>query len=166
MEEFCRGSCLTQTSDSHTYERIKPCDCLPIKCPNYVLCRSVAPLKILDANFGLCRICAMTFGKKITVENITDVCCVCLENKFEFLKMNNCNHFFCPDCYNRLHWNNHQIIEERPIVVIELGEINTMKDLDDDENNNENDDENDDENDESSNKCPLCRQKTIPSWKK
>lgn len=62
----CNGDCLRQTDYVNTYYRDPESNCtnncLPVVCPNYILCGNVSPKFILDYNGSRCINCNIIFA--------------------------------------------------------------------------------------------------------
>lgn len=84
-KEQCRGSCLLQSGTSENgYERDpkSTCDCKPVRCPNYIVCRAVDPQLILDIHRGTCVNCAtMGVGSDKPIEKAIVIAVCTLLNK-------------------------------------------------------------------------------------
>lgn len=98
-----RGYCLRQTGDQNTYE-LNDCShkCLPVKCPNFVVCDSIVPQWILGCNKGTCTTCGYTFGRILTFYESVE-CPICFEDK-PGVKQINCDHKVCIDCFKRCRY--------------------------------------------------------------
>jgi hypothetical protein len=61
---MCDGHCLIQTGNGNEYERLEPCEnnCMPIKCPNYLVCNNQAPQWVFYCHDDLCMNCNMMIG--------------------------------------------------------------------------------------------------------
>jgi hypothetical protein len=119
MSRICKGDgeCLEQTGDElDTF--IKKLDiicihnCIPIKCKNYILCKSQFAEMYMSCwgGEGLCRWCRECFGTWGKMPNgnigkgileVTDniECPVCLEEK-TCISQPYCNHSLCTVCFN------------------------------------------------------------------
>lgn len=189
------GECLKPTIDNHFYTRLLKCryDCEPEKCPNYKLCGEVGTERDFDYHNGRCIHCNIAFGTalifKDNEDNIeakaeaikeSEECPVCMEKCDLQVQMPSCIHYFCVACICKLHSFKqfskieYKIPKQREIRVISVREAKELEeDLkeekeDTDDSDEENESENDEEKEEPewNSKCPLCRVKTRPHWKK
>ena len=116
MNTICEGNgeCLNQV-DYHKYEKydnfICNYNCIPMKCPNYLICKNISPKWVYDNNKNTCINCAISFGILIFSIDKKE-CPICLENKYA-VKNINCNHTICVDCFRRVHYGEER--EEDPI---------------------------------------------------
>lgn len=102
------GRCLEKQSDK-TYKLHSKwtCEfsCEPQKCPNFEVCKKLAPKWYLDDRNGLCQICLDQFGSKLKVVSNTLFvdCGVCYETPVYLVEFPaECHHFFCGDCVAKL----------------------------------------------------------------
>jgi hypothetical protein len=98
------GSCLNQV-DENTYELYENvlCEhnCTPKKCPNYLVCRCIAPEWYYHCHRGTCMNCAMMWGNLEFTDNIE--CPICFETK-KGVKQLKCDHKICVDCFRRCNY--------------------------------------------------------------
>mgnify|MGYP001558164159 CR=1 FL=1 len=70
------GECLIQSGNFYKKNLRYVCksNCQPIKCPNYRLCKKVAPRWYYNRHEGLCENCncTMTFGLSFTNTNVEE----------------------------------------------------------------------------------------------
>lgn len=102
------GKCLERNMSSGEYQAVSLCrhECVPVKCPNYVVCCKVAPQWYFKSRCGLCQVCLDTFGCKLTLKrngstgkNEMEDCPVCYETPEQFVEFpTDCGHFFCGKC--------------------------------------------------------------------
>ena len=89
-------------------------NCEKIKCKNNILCGNVEPEWWSATNNGLCTECNVNYGewKHGSIPDIFNAYCpICMEDK-ESIKMSNCNHSTCIECYKKC---NMDICIEPPI---------------------------------------------------
>lgn len=161
------GFCLEQTENTFIYIRNKVCNfnCTPEKCPNFEICGTVSPKCYMLCNFNVYINCAVVFGGILQNKHIEnkEECCICLEEFNNFIKLEQCTHYLCTNCFRKHNkWNK---IKENEIKVIE----NYNKDKDSNIINKEDEyeekyDEEEDGNDKI--KCPMCRRENISKWSK
>lgn len=107
-ECFGDGSCLIQDNeDGYVKDDNVECkyDCKPVKCPNFVICNTSNPLRILQCYHGLCTNCDIMFGTWQNGCGIlkfkSDVeCCICLETNTG-VSYHKCDHYVCVTCFRR-----------------------------------------------------------------
>ena len=78
-------------------------NCEKIKCKNHILCNNSQPQWICEINDGLCDECNINYGKwkNGQIPTITNAYCpICMEEK-DSIKLKNCNHTICIDCYKK-----------------------------------------------------------------
>lgn len=170
------GMCLRQTNWDWIYMR-EQCkyNCTPVKCPNYIVCGEVAPLNIMWCHDSRCLYCNKGFGKNLSIKNQKQECPVCLEEKEIYVQMSNCTHYICLVCFRRLHYiclsplknfkSEDNITFPEPQVVLSEEELPEEPEYNSDEDESEDEDEHK-KLDEFLKTCPLCREKTIPPWRK
>jgi hypothetical protein len=75
-------------------------ECLPVKCPNYLLCGREDPAVLLDARGHRCFSCSMQFGRdlKFSTPLPGNECPVCFGEGLQ-LKLPGCTHALCIACY-------------------------------------------------------------------
>jgi hypothetical protein len=72
-----------------------------IKCKNYLLCHEVLPEWWWDCKeCYLCTNCDMMFGNHLEAK-VDSECPICLETKIG-VKLMNCNHIICLECFKRI----------------------------------------------------------------
>ncbi len=101
------GHCLKKGNKKNEYYQDKDitCEynCNPIKCPNYLVCKTMEPLYSIQQH-ELCVDCVIMFGEwqggkgKLTFFDTTK-CPICLEIKL-CVSHSNCNHYSCIECFN------------------------------------------------------------------
>ena len=167
MEE-CQGngSCLAQTDQTWIYSRYKLCkyNCMPIKCPNFIVCGGVEPLHIMQRYDNRCLECNILFGKNLTIKQEKQECPVCLDEREIYVQMPDCVHDICLVCFRRLHPSYHyttngynskqDIVFPEPEVIDEKYQFISYDDEEEYEEHEE----------EFLRKCPLCRQETVSAW--
>lgn len=96
------GECLTQSSEND-YEEIYECihNCIPLKCPNYLLCNTQAPQWYFYCHSNLCMNCNMMFAKCLNFKK--SECLICLEEKL-CVSQPKCQHYTCIDCFKRSYY--------------------------------------------------------------
>lgn len=104
------GSCLQQSFSPNDYIYSFPCvhNCKPLPCYNSFVCNRICPLWCLNIHGGTCINCAVSFGKLYF--NGTNECPVCLDNK-DLIKLPNCSHAMCSDCFKRCYMYSDDINE-------------------------------------------------------
>lgn len=102
------GRCLEKQSDQ-TYKLhskwICEFSCQVQKCPNFEVCKKIAPKWYFDDRNGLCQVCLDQFGCKLKmVSNVkSDDCGVCYEAPAYLVEFPaECHHLFCGDCVAKL----------------------------------------------------------------
>jgi hypothetical protein len=104
------GDCLNQTESG--YESNQSCEhkCVPIQCPNYIVCKTILPQWVLHCHSGTCMHCNMMFGKwnndnnKHILKSKDDTeCPICLETKL-CVSQPRCDHYTCVDCFRRCYY--------------------------------------------------------------
>ena len=156
-ENKCLGCCVAQYgNDGKDYRKIQECssgECIPVKCPNYEICRRIDPMMYQKCWGGRCLTCDMTFGRNLIKDNQESECPVCFDTKILYLL--DCNHKFCSSCINKIYLDS---------IAPNKYYDNTVL-----TNNQEEDDTNDYveevDNKEYFSKCPLCRKTYSPAWK-
>jgi len=113
------GECLTQTTDMNTYGKYPDMtcsyNCEPMKCPNYLVCGAICPKWLFGCHRGTCVNCAvLNFGN---LEFSEDECPTCLDTK-TCLKLLNCSHKQCVDCFRRSWYG-----KERPDIPFPIPEL-------------------------------------------
>jgi hypothetical protein len=102
------GSCLIQTdTDEYIKDIDIECeyDCKPIKCPNFIICGMVLPLRYLQCHDGLCINCDIMFGTwqggcgELKIKSDVE-CCICLETNIG-VSYPKCDHYVCVKCFKR-----------------------------------------------------------------
>ena len=143
------GRCLGQANDKDYYKLFN-CNhnCQLIECPNYKMCNTKRPECILDSHGGRCLHCNMLFGKNLEFIQEKDECDVCSEEKLEFVKMPNCTHKLCPECF---YSNNYPHVPHR-----EENKILEQPTIDVEVNDNE-EETVETEPPKYAGKCPICR---------
>jgi hypothetical protein len=169
------GVCLEQTGIYPIYLRSKPCqyNCKPVKCPNFIVCGQVAPLQVMWCHGSRCNYCNQKYGKDLIFKRGKEECTICLEEKDLWIKMPNCDHYFCLLCFRRLHgyhldsfWpfdSEGNVNFDEAKVIKDKAELPSLSKYDKDDGCDEEDEEI--IFDPSYKKCPLCRRRTIPDWK-
>src|SRR5690242_15106840 len=113
MECNGSGQCLKQQNNGQYEETPNincPHKCKGIKCPNYVLCKVIAPVWYFDCHAGMCTNCDIIFGKWANHKGRPQIqesieCPVCLETNQTGIINPNCNHLICIKCFKKLYWN-------------------------------------------------------------
>jgi len=173
----CDGSgiCLRQSDSENNYEKdieVK-CNynCEPIKCPNYLVCKSLNPQWLYYCHKeDLCTGCSTIGSGKLSFCKDIIECPICLEHKIG-VKQINCNHFTCVDCFKRCRYGEEreeyptfpysENIEEEyaetpddpkwdtdyPLIKTYIQTLDLINDYYDEKY----------ENEKNLRKCPLCR---------
>lgn len=123
MTKNCKGDgmCLTQEDlNSYTKDSDYICNynCVPIKCPNYVICENSDPRWVLRCHNGLCTNCDISFGKWQGGKGILNMkdnedCCICFEIK-KCISNPKCDHFICIDCFKRCYYGSNEDSNKEP----------------------------------------------------
>jgi hypothetical protein len=101
------GDCLDQLNDL-TYKVNKACvhRCIPVDCPNRIVCGQEGPRSILNCNWGLCTNCAIHHGNLIISEMPdAEKCFVCLSTSKTVVEMPaGCGHQVCVRCFQKFFY--------------------------------------------------------------
>lgn len=103
------GKCLMQPNFGEYREDCKnpsvSCayNCVPRKCPNFLVCGSIDPEWLLRCKRGTCVHCDMSFGKVLTLSTEDEECPICFDTK-PLVQLLNCDHKVCVSCFKRC-WN-------------------------------------------------------------
>lgn len=98
------GRCLEKQGDGRYTQRAKwicATKCIPVECPNFVVCLKRAPQWYFSQRYGLCQVCLDTFGRKLHIVDNPEKesCAVCYEESDKRVEFpTDCNHFFCGKC--------------------------------------------------------------------
>lgn len=110
------GSCLVQ-STKNTYEKgneyICLFNCVPLKYPNYVVCGQKGSLIVFGCSGGRCVNCDIMFADDLDITNEVKECPICLEEQHYHIKMWECNHRICNECFRHVHYGTFNI--EQPV---------------------------------------------------
>ena len=109
------GECLQLNEYTVQYYKVNnvKCkyNCIPIHCPNYIICRSMVPRNVLNYYNGLCYYCDNMFGvakggKGIlkAVDNVE--CPICLETT-RCVTQPKCEHTICVECFKRCYYGDY-----------------------------------------------------------
>lgn len=79
-------------------------NCMPVKCPNFLVCGSIAPQTIYDINYGRCLNCRVTFN--VNLEFSRDEKCSSCEHNGVVVKQLTCSHKVCAKCFQNMHFKN------------------------------------------------------------
>lgn len=115
-----------------TVQMICNFNCMPKKCPNYVICSNRAPLFILEFNNGVCNECVTRLGKCLEnptpsnpileILNNTEECPVCLQVVDKTVKNPRCIHKLCFQCLKAIYWYEDSLFMDiRPTFPITVG---------------------------------------------
>lgn len=104
---YCSGNgeCLEEYFNHNTYKQKNMfCakKCSAVMCANYIVCNSFRPKWSLDRTNGLCSPCYEKFGK-LKIKQYGEECPVCMYEKV-CVKLLNCDHYICVDCFKRFHY--------------------------------------------------------------
>ena len=111
MSQSCKGfgTCLIQR-DEGGYILDPNCtfNCVPIRCPNYVVCGSMDPAWCIACHGGTCTDCDVSFGKwrggSSTLGQVENMeCPVCLETKL-CVTQGFCSHPLCVACFRKCYY--------------------------------------------------------------
>lgn len=109
QEQRCMGDgqCLQQTEDGSTYKRMYPCkfSCVPMKCPNFIVCQAEFPAQYLGCWGKTCLNCDLKFGpwqggKGVLPLRNNETCPICLETCL-CITYPKCDHYACISCFRR-----------------------------------------------------------------
>ena len=174
--EICNGdgTCLDQGNDMKYHVGLYRGDiqcvhnCVPIQCPNYIICRNKEPQWLLQCSSDICQDCDMMGYNTLNVTDDNEDCPICLDNKKSIILK--CNHTVCIDCFRIAHFPDDIEPEYPPCPFGEdiyerfLNGDSTLVDnqelIDYQSEVNRLDDERDNRNDEISQSlenCPICR---------
>jgi len=104
------GSCLLENRRSGIYKPNILCkhNCLPINCPNHMVCYRNYPQHYKETYGDLCLTCDMLFGTwqngrgiLPTIDNAE--CPICLETTL-CISQPKCEHYVCIDCFQRCYY--------------------------------------------------------------
>lgn len=100
------GYCLVGLQHTQNTYHISSCihNCMPVKCPNYLVCRSVHPQCILNINNGICLTCRVSFNIRLSISN-RDKCSLCEQTNI-VVKRLTCEHKICTNCFQKIHFDN------------------------------------------------------------
>ena len=101
-------------------------------CPNFSVCNQFLKVVQLEGFDGRCLDCDIVFGRNLEFETVLRECPICLGDNIDNVKMPNCCHSLCKNCFQ------------------ELFRRGASDDTTSQQQNLVN--------------CPLCGQRTIPSW--
>jgi len=78
-------------------------------CPNFVVCHNVLPMphpeEVDDLLPQTCMTCDIDFNGILDIRAVCDwECPICLQRVGEAVRLVQCSHLTCPDCFRRLHW--------------------------------------------------------------
>jgi len=99
------GECLEEYFNHNTYKQKNMfCakKCSAVMCANHIVCNSFRPKWSLDRTNGLCSPCYEKFGK-LKIKQYGEECPVCMYEKV-CVKLLNCDHYICVDCFKRFHY--------------------------------------------------------------
>jgi hypothetical protein len=118
------GECLTQSDDLNVLVRnieyTCPHNCEPVKCPNFLVCGTVAQEWYYNCHRGRCWTCRNTFEKNLTFKEEPEECPVCMETTMCVVQPN-CEHAMCISCFKRC-WNGAPHPEQPPFPYPEREE--------------------------------------------
>jgi hypothetical protein len=136
---ICKGNgeCLEQLPDL-TYDKLYKkqnisCNflCTPVKCPNYVVCETIAPEWYFKCHDGVCVDCNVAWNaekmgldtkndtinnkncNKLKIVHTSFVCDLCGNTNEQKIKMVKCDHWVCIDCFNMCYFGK-DIFDMRP----------------------------------------------------
>lgn len=100
------GYCLIGLQKSQNSYHISTCihNCMPVKCPNFLVCGAINPECILNINYGICLSCKVSFNTRLCISN-PDKCSLC-ENTNISVKRLTCDHKICTNCFQKMYFNN------------------------------------------------------------
>jgi len=70
-------------------------------CPNFKACNQFLKKIHKDYYNGRCLDCDITFGKNLEFVNENNECPICLDNKINCVRMPNCTHIVCLQCFKK-----------------------------------------------------------------
>ena len=99
------GSCLIGLQRSKNMYHISYCihNCMPVKCPNFLVCSTISPQMIYNINRGICLNCRLSFDKRLEISN-SEKCSLCDKNSI-VVKRLTCEHKACVMCFQRMHFD-------------------------------------------------------------
>jgi len=100
------GFCLMGLQRAGNKYDISNCihNCMPVKCPNFLVCGSIAPQNIYNLSSGTCFTCKLAFNGKLNISN-PEICQICKENNVSVKRLL-CEHKICNICYQKEYFNN------------------------------------------------------------
>lgn len=79
-------------------------NCMPVKCPNFLVCGSIAPQTIYNINYGRCLNCRVSFN--VNLEFARYEKCSSCEHTGIVVKQPTCSHKVCAKCFQNMHFKN------------------------------------------------------------
>ena len=100
------GFCLVGLQTGNNSYHISSCihNCMPVKCPNFLVCGSISPQAIYNINNGICLNCRVSFNTRLNISN-SEKCTLCDKNNI-VVKRLYCHHKVCIKCFQRIHFDN------------------------------------------------------------
>lgn len=127
------GMCLSRIKRTGIYINNNLCKhkCIPINCPNHIVCCRNYPLHYKQTYGDLCLTCDMFFGEWQGGKGVLPIienaeCPVCLETVI-CVSQPKCDHYLCIECFRRCYYGKrlerpafpHPCIEEEYLEDIE-----------------------------------------------
>jgi len=78
------------------------CNCIPMKCPNYLLCKNISTEINYSYSRGRCLNCDIYPGRNLIFIEKDEDCHICFEPKNIYIKFTGCQHSCCLDCFKCL----------------------------------------------------------------
>lgn len=109
------GECLQLNEYTSEYYKVNyySCkhNCIPVHCPNYIICGSKFPKHILNYYNGVCYYCNEMFGKKRGGTGILKAienkeCPICLETTRCIIQPK-CDHYICVECFQNCYYGDY-----------------------------------------------------------
>ena len=99
------GQCLIGLQINVRQYDISSCiyNCMPVKCPNFLVCGNIAPQCIYNINYGTCLSCRLSFNIKLEFSR-HEKCSFCKEDGI-VVKRLMCEHKICTNCFQRAYFN-------------------------------------------------------------
>lgn len=155
----CQGKCLISIKKNE-FRSNGECaeNCQPVRCANWDICGIAVPehkIKEYDPfgrylSSGICESCYDKFHSVLIInEYPEEECCVCYSEGEKTIRMPNCIHELCVDCFRKIHEFTNSFNWPRVFYKGET-KLATWSDSDSDSDSEGN----------WYNKCPICREPT------
>lgn len=99
------GACLMGLQRGGGRYDISNCihNCMPVKCPNFLVCGHISPKCMLDINYGTCLTCRVSFNNRLEFSR-AEKCVLCEETNISVKRLM-CEHKVCTSCFKKIHFN-------------------------------------------------------------